>query len=183
MSRASAALAAAFAASNVQIFALVRFEFDSGVLRLSTLLRDLSWNSETWLAAGGLLGFDFASETVEVRATGGAISLSGLDPSTLALADTENYQGRPVTIYLGAFDSSGAVVVDPDCAFKGIIDTMEDEDEGDTAKIVVTVESRAAGFDRPNERRYTPADQALRHAGDKGFDFVAAIQSQDLRWG
>lgn len=183
MSRVSPALAAAFAAAHVNLFALVRFEFDSGVLRLSTLPRDLSWNSETWLAAGGLLGFDFASETVEVRSTGGTISLSGLDVSTLALADTENYQGRPVTIYLGAIDSTGAVVVDPDCLFKGIIDTMEDEDEGDTARIVVSVESRAAGFDRPNERRYTPNDQKLRFEGDKGFEFVSAIQAVDLVWG
>ena len=183
MSRISAALAAAFGSDPVPIFALAQFEFDSGTVRLSTLTRDITWNGFTWSGAGGLLGFNLPSETVEVRATGGSIELNGIDPSYLAIADTENFQGRPVTVYIGAFDAAGAVVVDPDNAFRGLIDTMETEDDADTARIAVAVESRAAAFDRPNERRLTPEDQELRYAGDKAFDFVVALADKSIQWG
>ena len=181
MSRVSAALAAAFGGATVPIFLLVRLEFDSGTVRLSTLTYDLSWNSETWLGAGGLLGFAFPDETVEVKATGGTLELNGLDASYLALADTENFQGRPVTIYIGAFDAADAVVVSPD-PYVGLIDTMESADDGETARIAVSVENRLSAFDRPKERRYTPEDQALAYPGDKGFDYVAELQDKEIRW-
>lgn len=183
MSRISAALAAAFGADPVPIFILAEFEFDSGVIRLSTTTTSVSWDGKTWQGVGGLLAFEFPEETGEVRATGGTIELNGLDPSIIAIADTENYQGRPCALYVGAFDADGVVVVDPDPAFRGTIDVMEPTDEGGTARIAVAIEGRAAALDRPNERRWTPEDQALRFAGDKGFDFVAGLQDQTIQWG
>lgn len=183
MSRISAALAAAFGADPVPIFILAKFSFDSGTIRLSTTVTDVSWDSQTWQGVGGLLAFNFPEETGEVRATGGSIELNGLDPSIIAIADTENYQGRACALYVGAFDSSGAVIVDPDPAYVGTVDVMEPSEDGGTARVIVSIESRAAAFDRPNERRYTPEDQELRYEGDKGFDFVAALQNKEIRWG
>lgn len=183
MSRISAALAAAFGQDPVPIFILAEFEFDSGAVRLTTNTQDIVWGGKIWQGVGGLLGFNFPDETGEVRATGGTITLNGLDLSIIAIADTEDYQGRRCSLYVGAFDAAGAVVVDPDVAYRGTIDVMEPVDEGATARITVAVESRAAAFDRPNERRYTPEDQALRVSGDKGFDFVAALQDKNIVWG
>ena len=183
MARISAALASAFGADPVRLFVLAEFQFDSGTLRLTTHTSSITWNTYTWQAAGGLLGFDFPEETGEVRATGGNITLSGLDPSLLAIADTEPYQGRPCALYLGAFDADGVVVVDPDTAYRGFMDTMEPSDEGDTATITLTIENRMAAADRPNERRWTPEDQALLYPDDRGFDFVAALQEKDIVWG
>lgn len=183
MSRISAALAAAFGADPVPIFALAKFEFDSGTVRLWTGVGDLTYAAELYLGVGGLLSLNLPSEAVEIRATGGSVELAGLDPSILALADTENYQGRRATILVGAKDSAGAIVVDPDTAYRGTIDTMESTEDGETATIVVALESRAAAFERAIERRYTPEDQALSYAGDKGFDYVAALQNKDIVWG
>lgn len=182
MSRISTALATAFGTDAVPIFILLELQFDSGTVRLSTLIQSLTWNTYTWTPAGGNLKFNFPDETGEVRATGGSIELSGLDPSYIALADTENYQGRRCNIYIGAFDSSGVVVVDPD-PNPWFIDVMEPAADGETATIVVAIESRMAPADRPNERRYTPEDQALRYEGDKGFDFVASLQNKEIIWG
>lgn len=183
MSRISSALASAFGADPVRIFILAEFQFDSGTVRLTTHTSNITWNGYTWTAAGGLLAFDFPEETGEVRATGGTITLSGLDTSTLAIADTEPYQGRPCALYVGAFDSDGTVVVDPDTAYRGFMDTMEPSDEAETATIALTIENRMAAADRANERRYTPEDQALRYDDDRGFDFVAGLQEKDIIWG
>src|SRR5688572_28366855 len=124
--------------------------------------------------------FSFPDETGEVRATGGTIELNGCDPVVLALADTENFQGRPVTVYKGALDAAGAVVAEPDIVYRGTIDTIDPEDEGETARVIIGVEGRAATFDRARERRCTPEDQALRFSGDKIFDFVAPLQDKEI---
>lgn len=183
MSRISVALAAAFAADPVRMCALAKLEFDSGTVRLWTGVGDLTYAAELYIGAGGLLSIDLPSEAVEIRSTGGTLELAGLDPSILALADTENYQGRRATVLAGAFDSAGALIVDPDTAYRGTIDTMETTEDGETATIVVALESRVAAFERPIERRYTPEDQALTYTGDKGFDYVAALQNKDIVWG
>lgn len=182
MSRISAALLAAFGQDPVPIFALVELLFDSGAVRLSTLTQDVTWNGYTWQGMGGLLGFNFPSETIEVKAAGGSIELNGCDISLLAIADTENYQGRPVTVYIGAFDAAGVVVADPDNAFRGSIDTMESEDDGESARFSVALESRVAVFDRAIERRLTPEDLHLAHPEDRGFDFVAALPDKTVPW-
>lgn len=184
MSRLSTALAAAFAGGEVQMLALVRAEFDSGTIRLWTGTGALSWNSETWTGAGGVItNISLPSETAEIRTSGGSITLNGLDPSILALADTEPYQGRAITIYIGAKDSTGAVIVDPDMAYQGTMDVMEPTDEGETATVVLSIESRSASAERPSNRRLTPEDLALDYPGDKGFDFVAALQDKEIIWG
>lgn len=184
MSRVSAALAAALAAREVPLFILIRAEFDSGTIRLWTGQGTLSWNSETWTGAGGVIqSIQLPSETAEIRTAGGSITLNGLDPSILALADTEPYQGRPISIYIGAKDASGVVVVDPDLAYLGTMDVMEPTDAGDTATVTLSIESRSASAERPSNRRLTPEDLALDYPGDKGFDFVAVLQDKEIIWG
>lgn len=184
MSRISAALAAAFAGAAVQMLALVRAEFDSGTLWLWTGRGDLSWNSETWSGAGGHIAqINLPTESAEIKAAGGSITLNGLDPAILALADTEPYQGRPITVYFGAKASDGSVVVDPDLAYEGTMDTMTGTEDRQSASIVLALESRSAQNERASNRRLTSEDQALTYPGDLAFDFVPVIQDRDYLWG
>lgn len=178
------ALAAALTAAGVKICHLVKMDFDSATVAIWTGLGALSFDGTSYLGMGGNLAFSFPSETVEQRATSGTVTLGGLDPSILAIADTENYQGRRITIYTGAFNTTtGALIADPTIEFRGIMDTMEPTDDGSTATIALGVVSRAAAFDRPSNRRYTPEDQALRDPTDKGFDYVAGLQDHNALWG
>ena len=177
-------LRAALTAAGVQICHLVKMAFDSGTVAIWTGRGDLAFGSDTYQGHGGNLKFAFPSETVEQRAASGTIVLGGLDPSILAIADTENYQGRRITIYTGAFNlTTGALIADPTIEFRGVMVAMEPEDSGETATITLGVTSRAALFDRPSNRRYTPEDQALRDSTDKGFDYVAGLQDKTITWG
>lgn len=171
------------AAAARRAFVLTDAEFDSGTLRLWTGRGDLVWDANTYTGAGGILEIQVPNEIGDVRAPGSQIVLSGLDPSIIATADAENYQGRRVTIRLGFFDSAGAIVDDPDILGRGFIDVMEPTDEGATARIAVSIENRLAALERSNDRRWTSEDQKLRYAGDKGFDFVPALQNVEIPWG
>lgn len=184
MSRVSTGVAAAFGEPSVRMIALIRAEFDSGTLRLWSGEGSLDWNGETWSGAGGHIAkLDLPMETGEVRSASGSITLAALDPAIVALSDTEPYQGRPIAVYFGARDGSGNVIVDPDLAYEGTMGPMVETDDPATASILVNIKSRSARNLHPSNRRLTPEDQARQYPGDKGFDFVAALQDKDYIWG
>lgn len=176
-------MATAAAAKVIRPFLLVKLAFDSGDLNLWTGYGDLSWGGDTYTGAGDLLGMEAIEETAEVRSTGVALQLSGVPSSLISLALNEDYQGRPATLWLGAFDASGAIISDPYQLFKGAMDVMEPVDEGDTARFTLMVESRLIDLRKPRPRRYTAEDQKITFPDDKGFDQVTAIQNVEIVWG
>lgn len=170
-------------AEVVRPIVLVEAQFDSGTVFLWSGYGDLSWNAQTWQGAGELLKIEAIQETVEVKAVGTQITLNGIDTDMLGKAQNEDYQGRIVKIYLGALDDSGSVISTPIVIFSGRMDVMTITDQGDTASIELTVESRFIDFERTKERRYTDQDQKIEYPTDKGFEFVASIQDKEILWG
>lgn len=173
----------AVAAGSVFPTILVEGNFDSGALRLWAGIGNLTWNTFTWTGAGTLLGIDTMGEKGTVEAIGTTLSLSGIPSSLVSLALAEPYQGRLIRIYQALLDSTGAVIADPDERFTGRADVMAIADDGTTATISMTVESRLIDLQRPRWRRYTNDDQQIDYAGDKGFEFVASIQDKPIKWG
>lgn len=179
----SSDMVAALAAADKRPLYLVKAEFDSGDVCLWTGLGDLAYGGDTYSGIGTLMQVNLPSETATTRASGGSIVLSGADPSIAAIADTENYQGRPITVRFALKDTAGAVIVDPDTAFRGIVDVIEPELTREAAGVVVRIESKSALRDKAVERKLTPEDQALTYPGDKGFDFVAGLALREVQWG
>lgn len=173
---------AAVEASARRCAILIEAYFDSGTLRIWSGIGDLSWGGNTYTGSFGILDVQVPNETAETRAAGSQITLSGLSSSIIALADGEPYQGRKIIIRLALFDATEAVIATPDQVV-GYIDVIEPQEEGATARVVLNTESRLVALERANERRWTSEDQKLRYAGDKGFDFVSAIQQAEIRWG
>ena len=52
----------------------------------------------------------------------------------------------------------------------------------ETSVISVRIESNFAALKRANERRYTREDLQIDFPGDKGLDFIAALQDKQLVW-
>lgn len=169
-------------ADELQPFFAVKLNFDSGALRLWTGYGEVTVASETYTGGGQFLGISPVEETVEVAARGVTMSLNGIDASLITYALTENYQTRSAKVYLGVI-SSGAVVADPYLVFDGRMDVMTIEDNGETANIAMTAESRLIDLERPKLRRYTSEDQKLNHPNDIGLDFVASLQEKEIAWG
>jgi len=67
--------------------------------------------------------------------------------------------------------------------FSGRMDTMSIKDSGDTANISLTAESRLIDLERSRERRYTSEDQKIDYPNDKGLEFIADLQNQEIVWG
>jgi hypothetical protein len=68
------------------------------------------------------------------------------------------------------------MIADPYLLKRGRFDTIPIDDSGATSRITVRYEDRLAALGIPRERRYTTADQALRAPGDRGFEYVEALQ-------
>lgn len=95
----SETLAAEFAGESQQIVLLYEGVFTSGTLRLCSLPYDVSWDGQTWLGAGELLGFSGLEETTELKATGCALSLAcNEEIAQLALAQARTGQSGKVWI-------------------------------------------------------------------------------------
>lgn len=179
----STAMQAVATAEVVRPIYLVDLEFASGSIYLWSGLGDLTFNSNTYLGAGDLLAIGAVQESTDLTAAGAQITLGGIKQSLLLLARDEPYQGRPLTIRLGAFDENGDLISSPVIMFSGFMDVMTIADAGDTSTIVVTAENKLIAFQTTSVRRYTAEDQKIEHPADKGFEFVAKIQEKEIVWG
>lgn len=179
----STAMQAVATAELVRPIYLVDLEFASGSIYLWSGLGDLSFNSNTYIGAGDLLSIGAVQESTELTATGAQITLGGIKQSLLTLARDEPYQGRPLTIRLGAFDENGDLIASPVIVFSGFMDVMTINDSGETSTITVSAENKLIVFQKTAVRRYTAEDQKIEHPTDKGFEFVSKIQEKEIVWG
>ncbi|MCE8421145.1 hypothetical protein LZ190_21180, partial [Rhodovulum sulfidophilum] len=111
-----------------------------------------------------------------------SITLSGLDPEVVALAELEEFQRRRVTVFLALFDEAGQIET-ADVLFDGVADTMESDDGPDTATTTLALEPRSMALGRKFPCYYLPEDQEKRFPGDQGFGLVQAIQNREDTWG
>ena len=104
---------------HVFVFWAVKAEFDIADVRLHTWKDELTINSETYEGAGTLLSIGDITDSTELKSDGVTVAISGMDTTVLGYALTENYQNRPITIYMGYLDGGGEKVSGVMTAFKG----------------------------------------------------------------
>lgn len=168
---------------------LIEIVFDSGTTRLWNGLGDLSALGQTWVGAGRLLSMAPIQETQQTVANGVRMELL-IVPTTenpdapdafLNIALTEEYQGRPVTIYQAQLDPGTlALIDDPFVRFKGRLDVMQDSEMPGAALLRVTAESRLIDLERARRRTYTPEDHKAVYPDDTFYDEVAAMQGREI---
>lgn len=173
----------AAAAATIYPAFLVEMDFSGGAVRVWTGMGSISWNGYTWLGVGDLGGISPISETSEVRANGISLTLSGVDSARVTDVLSEDYRGRSCKVWLALLDSAGTVLADPDLRFSGVMDQASIEDNGETCTITMAAESRLVDLQRSRERRLTDEDQQNLFPGDRGLEFVAAMQDKELLWG
>ena len=165
----------------------VKMVFDSSdrssPLLLWSGLGNLAFGGETYTGVGDLLSIGEITETSDISATGINVALSGLQRAFIAIAIGYKYQGRPLTVFLGAFNDQGALIADPVIVFSGFMDTMTISEGAETSSISINVENKLVAFERSRVRRYTAEDQKIDHPNDKGFEFVTSIVEKEIIWG
>ena len=139
--------------------------------------------STAYLGIGTLGSISPVEETTDLAARGISMQLSGVPTAMLAVALTENYQGRECSVLFGALQASGALVSSPVTIFSGRMDVMSINDDGKNATIGMSAENKLVDFRRPREVRYTDQEQKNLFPSDKGLEFVTAIQEKQIYWG
>ena len=165
------------------LIVLVTCAFDSGDLNLWNGIGTLTVGSVDYVGAGTLLNIGEIAESSELQANGITVTLSGITDPLLAKARDEDYQGRELTVKLGAMDAANAVITSPVTVFSGFMDTMVINDSSETATIQVNVENRLIEFERTRIRRFTAEDQKIDYPSDKGLEFVAEMAEKEIVWG
>lgn len=172
-----------FTAATLSPFFAVEMDFSDGIVRLWTGYGSITIDSKTFLAGGDILSVSSISENGEVQANGVSVVLSGLNTALVASALTTAYQGRDLNVYVGVLNASGAVIADPIKVFAGKMDVMTVEDDGATAQISITAESKLIDLERSRARRYTSEDQKIDFPNDKGLEFITGLQDKTIVWG
>jgi hypothetical protein len=180
---ATAAFVAALSDQDLRPVIFFEGEFASGWVRLWSGLGDVSWNGRTWSGAGSLLGIGSIEETEEVVAGGTAVSLSGVPLDLVQLAIAEARQGLPGRLWLGLLTETGEIIADPVQAFSGRLDVPEIADDANTCTITISYESRLIDLNTARSWRYTHESQQSLYPGDRGFEYVTAIQDREITWG
>lgn len=137
--------------------------------------------------------FDPVGDRGLVQVTGGALgdaaqnitlTLSGIDPETLALLDADGLSGAPAVLWRLIFDQSGNTLLDFHVWARGRLDTIErDEEIGGTAAITAQLETAAKGLGRRGARMRSDADQRLIDPLDGFFKNVSYAGEKTLYWG
>lgn len=131
-----------------------------------------------YIGAGTILSISGIEEAADLSAKGIVLTLSGVDTSLISLALQEPYQGRSARVLLGVTGVNDFVEV-----FAGLMDVMTLQENGTSATIELTVESKLVTLQRPNVRRYTSQSQKLRYPTDTFFDYVEQLQDKEIAWG
>ncbi len=161
---------------------LAKLAFDSGTTRVWSGRGDITFDSEVYQGVGDVGSIGAVEESVEHKAFGITLRLTGIPAAMLSIALGEDVQGRTAQVWIGFLDGNYQLVADPVLVFQGRMDTM-DPSLGETVTVTLTAESRLIDWYRPRVRRYTDADQQERFPGDKGLEFVNEATEKEIFWG
>jgi hypothetical protein len=179
----SADYMAAIAAAELRPALFVEAWFRTGPIYVWSGVGELSWGGHTWVGIGTLGSVSTIEEGATVEAKGVTLSMSGIDIDLLDEVLNEFQVGLPALVYLGLFDADGDLIPDPVISWAGRIDQPTIDIDENTATISIACENRLVDMNVAVDRRYTNEDQQLDHPGDRGFEFVPAIQDVMIYWG
>lgn len=183
MSRnASVANVSASEAGVVRPVYFFELHYDSGIVRVSSWTRELTFGDNTYLGLGGMVSIEDIQESGDMGANGVRAVLSGVETTAAALALNEHYQGRPAYIYLGYLDDVELLVDDPTLVYSGRMDT-QNITMGQQSSISVSIENRLIDWDRPKVYRLNNETLQTLSPGDKGAEFVEQAAEKPIYWG
>ena len=187
MTRAiSTATLAALEADTVYTIFFAELLFDTGspenILRMSTWIGDITWNSVVWTGAGDMAAISF-SEGIGVEPFALRVGLSGIDSDLITAALSTDYYQRPIILYMGSMGADGALVEDPSIVFSGFIKSMEmtmANPKGDAISLVA--ESEVLWFSKTANVRYTDNQLQSEFSGDVGLEYLPQVIKRKVVW-
>jgi hypothetical protein len=178
-----ATLIASTTAPQLNPFFATSLDFDAGTVRYWTGYGTITINSATYAGIGALSSISTIEETEDLSARGLVIDLTGVPNDLVAAALTEPYQGRTAAVRFGTLNADTGAVIESITLFSGRMDTMVISNDGSSASIGISVESKLVDFQRTRESRYTHEEQLRRFPADTGLEYVTGLQDKVIYWG
>lgn len=163
-------------------FNLVEIYFTTGTVYFTDSDRNITWNSNTYLAAGSFLTFSQINEQNALTVSDIEVQLSGVDRTYLTTILDETFMDRELIIRKGFFNDSNAVVVDPIIIYSGKMDQPNIIESSDGCTISVTVANLFVDFQKTNARFTNNESQKLYFPSDNGFAYAHQI-IKEINWG
>lgn len=171
---------AALQSRSVPLAILVEMAL-STQLNLNTTSLDLVYSGTTYYGTKGLGSINAIQETPnEVRQL--QFTLSGVPSTAIALALTEQVQGKLVTVKLAVFDPANYTILDVRTRWAGRLDVMAIDDGSATGTLTISAEHAGIDLMRPRNVLYTDLDQQRLHPGDTGLQFMNDQVDQNIVW-
>lgn len=183
MKSLSPAVTAAISSGDMAIAQLVHLAFPSGVVALNTSNWNLVWSGVTYIGASGLGSISaIVDKPGEVQ--GLTFDISGGDPAriSLALDSADEVQGSVVTIRTALIETTNYTILDAPIEWLGKCDTMSIGEDGVTASVSVTAESKAVDILRGNPSTYSDPDLQVRFPGDLAFNLIVSQVDKPIVW-
>ena len=183
MKTLSAPVLAAIAGGTVAVVQLVRIQFASGDVLLNSSNWDLTWSALVYKGAYGLGSISAVTDQPgEVQ--GLTLSIAGGDSAriSLALDSADEVQGAVVTLRTALVETATYTVLDAPIDWLGKCDTMGISEDGQTATVSVSAESKAVDLLRGTPATYSDADQRAAFAGDLAFQYVVDQIDRPVVW-
>ena len=150
-------------------------------LYLHNALGSYTFGGQTYLGVGDFGGIGSVEEGVALSPYNITLTLSGLDATLMSDVLTEAFYLRAVNLYIGAMDSTGALVADPDKIWSGFTDHAEIV-TGEVNAIRLICESELIIFERNNGRVFSDADQQNAFSGDVFFEYLPQMEDLKVVW-
>jgi len=149
---------------------------------------DIVYDSKTFLAQGIFLSITSASETSEVSITNITITLSALDPTTVATFAVSSIINKDVIIHRTLIDQTDNSVIDdstgdgPILIFQGRVAGYQIKDAVKTAGLSIQVDSLFSNFEKINCRRSNLKNFQREYPADFSMEYSHEAV-KDIRWG
>lgn len=160
----------------------VRIEFRTQTMRAWTGVGDLVVDGNTYKGVGSFGKMGNITESIDVRADGTSVTLSGIDPILLQECMTDIQLGAPASLAFGLV-SNGVIIGAPYTLFVGTVDVPTVSVGVETLSITLALESKMVDLSRPSLDRYTTGSQRIKYPTDSSFGWVESLNDISLVWG
>lgn len=163
---------------------LVQVIFDDETVYMTDAFKNITYDSNEYIAVGHFMGFSDIEEAAEVIVSSVTLSLGGIDQVWISRVLNKAYIDRTVKVFKAFLDDSQTLIIDPVLIFEGRMDTPVISEDPESGKSSVNVSATNAwvDFSRTTGRHTNHEEQQIHFAGDRGFEYASEIVS-DIKWG
>ena len=178
--------------NRIRPVTIVFLDFPNEPVRVWSGLGSIEFEGNTYLGVGELGRISPLEETTTLKASRIDLELNGIPrydengvPMFALINETlsSHYQGREVRVWQAFLDEVGNIIPNPVLIWIGRMDVPEIASNAETIVVRLTAEHELVDLDRPRVRRYTSQDQKADFPGDRGLEYVVALQERDIVWG